>query len=202
MRHRGVEVIAERVPARQDRLVLDPRLEQAQSGRLGDLQRRDGRIGEAVARAACRRLPTSNGRCRRNRGAAFWPAAWCRRAGWSERADIRPAHDRGSRSGRHRAAAVLAARDVHLRRSSRHCRWRARACRSFATCRAPTSVEHSLPRVQARSCRIWNGHALQGLVRPNGGALNRGCGNACTAAKRSSTIAIAGGGLRALSRSG
>jgi hypothetical protein len=43
------EVIAERVPARQNRLVFDPRFQQAQRRSPRDLQRGDGRIGQAFA---------------------------------------------------------------------------------------------------------------------------------------------------------
>ena len=46
MRHGRVEIVAERVPARQDGLLFDPRFEQAQRGRLGDLDRGDRRIGQ------------------------------------------------------------------------------------------------------------------------------------------------------------
>ena len=170
VRHRGVEIIAERVPARQDRPVLDPRFEQAQRGRLGDLERGDGRIGQAFAPQACRRLPTAAGRSRRNRGAAAWPAAWCRRAGWSARADIRSAHNRGSRPARRRAAAGAAARDARLRLTSSLLLARPSMPLPFAT--GPSS-DHSTTEMRVqwkRSCRIWNGHAPHGLVEPNGGA--------------------------------
>ena len=42
MAHRRLKIIAERVPARQDRAALDLGFEQAKRGRLGDLERADG----------------------------------------------------------------------------------------------------------------------------------------------------------------
>ena len=60
VRHGGVEVIAERIPARQHRPAFDPRLEQAQRGRLRDLERGDRRIGQALA-------PQRVGACRQQR---------------------------------------------------------------------------------------------------------------------------------------
>ena len=70
VRHCRVEIIAERVPARQDRLALDPRFEQPQRGRFGDLERGDGRIGQPLAAQACRRWRRAAARSRRNRASS------------------------------------------------------------------------------------------------------------------------------------
>ena len=47
MRHRRLQIIAERVPARQHRAALDARFEQAERGRLRDLERADYAVGQA-----------------------------------------------------------------------------------------------------------------------------------------------------------
>ena len=112
--------------------------------------------------------------------AASSPAAWCRRAGWSGRADIRPAHNRGSRRRRRRAAAGAAARDARSRSDSSHYCWRARPCRSLRDLiRAATSRPQLGARAGKRSCRIWNGHARHGLVRAQWRSGRATSGNAC-----------------------
>lgn len=45
----GVEIIAERVPARQDRAALDPRFQHPQRRRLGDLEGTNSGIVDALA---------------------------------------------------------------------------------------------------------------------------------------------------------
>ena len=81
-RHRRLEIIAERVPAREDRPAFDTGFEQAQRRRLGDLQRRDHAVAQAFA-------PQRFGAGRQQRAdaaesarSAPWPAPWYRRAGW------------------------------------------------------------------------------------------------------------------------
>ena len=100
MGHRRLEIIAQRLPARQDRPPLDPGFEQPQRARLGDLDRARPRRRSALRGGAPRRRPRAAGRSRRNRRSAPWPAAWCRGGGWRGRADIRPAHDRAAPWGR------------------------------------------------------------------------------------------------------
>src|SRR6185369_474644 len=49
MSHGGCQIVAERVPARQHRLALDPRLEQSKCRRFGNLQRSDCCIADAFS---------------------------------------------------------------------------------------------------------------------------------------------------------
>jgi len=49
VRHLDVEIIAERVPARQDRPALDPRFQHPQRRRFGDLQGTNSGIADALA---------------------------------------------------------------------------------------------------------------------------------------------------------
>ena len=137
-----------------------PRAGAAPSPRRSSARRWSRR--SALRGAAYRRWPTATARFRRNRGAAAWRAAWCRPAGWSARADIRPAHNRGSRPARRRAAA---------------CASRARCPPTALSLPLADTPVHAAPcdrpskralnhrwRGGKRSCRFWNGRRAGGLV--------------------------------------
>ena len=71
MGHGRGEIIAKRVPARQHRPVLDPRFEQAARGRLGDLERGDHAVGQALAAQRLVRRCRASAQCPPN----WWSSA-------------------------------------------------------------------------------------------------------------------------------
>ena len=59
--HGRVQIVAERVPARQNRLPFDPRLEQPQRGGLGNLECGDGGVAQALPPSRLPALAKSSG---------------------------------------------------------------------------------------------------------------------------------------------
>ena len=120
MRHVGLQIVEQRLPAREDRLVRGLRAQQPQGRRRRRCAapRRPSRRHRARGSNACRIGATATAPARRIRAAAPWRAAWCRGGGWRVRADIRSARNPAARRRRPRSISCAGGRGVRRRRAA------------------------------------------------------------------------------------